>query len=228
VGGVTADQFFLNAMTHWDHIKAWLKNFNVSDLRTDDEIEAEIKLCQVLCPFCHSIKTYFFRDNVAPSLLPYAVMPYHDAATTNVPPPLPEGFGGGQRPQTTNVGRQRNRADGDGRDMPKRRPKSKNRTKKAGLGMPKDPADYEDDGDDDNDKVALADDDGCEVADDGGGTSATSSRRERPKRTRSGQQKGLSYCEDSGSSAADDEGEDAGAGAAGYNKDKEQEYEFDE
>jgi hypothetical protein len=205
-------------MTHWDHIKAWLKNFNVSQLRTDPEIEAEIKLCQLLCPFCHSIKTYFFRDNVAPSLLPYAVMPYHDAATTNVPPPLPEGFGGGQRPQKTNVGQQR---DGDGNALMQRRPKP---TKRTGLGLPKDPADYEDDGDDDNDKVALADDDGGEVADDGGGTSAMSNRPDRPKRTRSGQQKGPSYCEDSGSVAADDEG----AASDGYNNDKEQEYEFDE
>lgn len=81
-GLLTAMQFFARIVGRWDHIVSSIKNKNVSTINDLDELLSEIKLCQLLCPFCHNIKTFFNRDTVRWSYLSYAVQPYTDGTTS--------------------------------------------------------------------------------------------------------------------------------------------------
>jgi hypothetical protein len=75
-GQLTARQFFLRIMTQWDHILVALKKHQVSRVRDLKVLLAEIQNCQLLCPFCHHIKTYLMRDMLSWSYLPHALQPY--------------------------------------------------------------------------------------------------------------------------------------------------------
>jgi hypothetical protein len=51
---------------------AALKRQNVSRIRDLKVLLAEVQCCQSRCPFCHHTKTFFMRDMISWSYLPYA------------------------------------------------------------------------------------------------------------------------------------------------------------
>jgi glutaredoxin len=113
----TAIEFFLVIMTHWDHINAWKKNQGVPSIRDKAKRVAEIKLCQLLCPYCHGVKTLLNRDMVSWSYLAYAVTPFYDGESTpESAVELPLGWSR-KRPVLTDVGVQAKRPASQGRDV---------------------------------------------------------------------------------------------------------------
>jgi hypothetical protein len=84
-GRLSPERYRLKIMSQWDHILKSNKNKKVSEINDLFELMEEIKVCQLLCPYCHELKTYFNRDMVEWSWLPYAAFPYRDATLLMAP-----------------------------------------------------------------------------------------------------------------------------------------------
>jgi hypothetical protein len=97
-GLLSPRMFFLRIMTQWDHINKLLKNRKVSEISNPIALIRELRVCQLLCPFCHEIKTYFNRDMVSWSHVPHALVPYRDGTVASSDPNEPDEEGNKAKP----------------------------------------------------------------------------------------------------------------------------------
>jgi hypothetical protein len=77
-GTLTASRFFIRLAAQWDHRLPADKRNNVSAIINELKRQMEIGKCDLVCVFCHRIKTCLMRENVSWSYSPSVLAPFTD------------------------------------------------------------------------------------------------------------------------------------------------------